>query len=86
MQFPHSYSKTESSYIKIYENWLNPVLVTIDFGFEVDFIVIFDSSIDTICWSTKGRQIVVHILKCFKSRNRSLLIKACANYERPILE
>ena len=49
------------------------ISVTTDLDTDVDFILNFESHIDKI--STKARQRAALILKCFRSRYRSLLIQ-----------
>ena len=44
----------------------------------------FNEHIDKTC--NKAKQRAVIILKCFKSRNPALLVKALITYVRPILE
>jgi len=63
---------------------INHVSNFTDLGIIVDSNLSFENHINSIC--TMARQRSGLILKCFTSRNPSLLVKAFSTYVRPVLE
>ena len=71
-------------YTKINETRLLNAVSNTDLGVEIDSFLMFDHNSDKTC--NKAKQRAEIILKCFKSRNLALLVKAFITYVRPILE
>ena len=69
---------------KINDTKLLKAVSNADLVVEIDSFLMFDQHIDKTC--NKAKQRAANILKCFKSRNPALLVKALITYVRPILE
>ena len=69
---------------KINDTTLLKAISNTDLGVEIDSFLTFDQHIVKTC--NKAKQRAAIILKCFKSRNPALLVKAFIPYVRSILE